>query len=139
MTEVRGLCLPSTSTHDLLPGSALASLDDTSEPGTGSGLTDKQPVLTQSCRISSVFRCTVLPCVAVQEPLKAEAGVCELSLFGWLGRSALAHRKYSTDMHHCQASTGVGSGCTHPITPRNERIAYPIAEDPGLPPSALVK
>ncbi len=60
MREHRGLCLASTATQkgDL---SALASLTDTSE-SEDSGLHDKQPVLTQACRMSSVLcvRCFTL-------------------------------------------------------------------------------
>ncbi len=98
----------------------------------GSGRSDKQPVLIQSCRISSVFRCTVLSCVAVQEPHEAEAGVCELSLFGPVSRSALAHKKFTIVTPQSQVPTGVGSGCTAPTTPQSEAAIHPLLERQGL-------
>ncbi len=115
MPEDRGLCLYSTATQkgDL---SALASLHDTSE-SFDSGHYDKVPVLTQTCRMSSVFSlCAlfypgsqVLSYLVIRNPLSSVGGhsASRLSLLGlasgwWLChltlQSALAQGQYSTSV-----------------------------------------
>jgi hypothetical protein len=78
MTEVRGLCLASTSTRSPLRETASASPTDTS------GQPDKLPVHTQN--LPSVQRfvlCAVLPWPTSQEPTYSVGGQCASRLSLW--------------------------------------------------------
>jgi hypothetical protein len=69
--------------------SALVSSTDTSRHH------DKVPVLAHrgrtTCKQEALFPCTILPCVAMQEPDEAQAGVCANRLSLWAG----AHIHYA--------------------------------------------
>ncbi len=132
MRERRGLYLASTATQkgDL---SALASLTDTSE-SEDSGLHDKQPVLTQACRMSSVLcvRCFTLAvnisrCLFSGTWLAAQAG----------NPRAVSPCGLAPDRQHWLVSQQGALAHVHSSTPVLKRQAY--APDGGANSSPCLK